>query len=83
MDVMKKVNKFRFMRTIPVHHRVKMNGEDFIGFVFSQGAMQTIKKKKIPKFNDEIDSFIELVRERLENKEVEAIFSYSIRLAIK
>lgn len=83
MEVMKKINKFRFMRTIPVHHRVKMNGEDFIGFVFSQGAMQTIKKRNAPQFKEEIERFIKLVRERLGDKEVEAIFSYTVRLAIK
>jgi hypothetical protein len=83
MKIMKKSNEFRFMKEILIHHTVKMNADGFIGFAFSQGALQTVLRKDTPWINDEISKFTKIVNERLGNDEVDAIYSYSLRLAIR
>ena len=83
LDIMKKTDNFTFIREIVVHSKLKMGADEFIGFAESQGAFQKIIKEDIPEINKKILSFKETVRTRLEDRVLDSVLGYRIRVAIK
>jgi ubiquinone/menaquinone biosynthesis C-methylase UbiE len=83
MSVMKKNGEFRFVKEIQVHNTVRINAEGIIGFALSQGALQAMKKMKVSWLENEISQFIETVKGSIGNNEVDALYSYSLRVAIR
>jgi len=79
----KESNKFRFTKEIVFHNKEKCDAERYIGLALSQGALQTVLKKGISELDHDIEEFKQIVRERLDNKTLDIIFSYRMRLGIK
>lgn len=83
LKVIKESEKFNFVKEVVGHSKVTMTAEDIIGFTFSQGALQEIRKHNISWVEDEIGKFVELVHNRIGDNTKEAIFSYRMRIAKK
>ncbi|MGF7060426.1 hypothetical protein [Brassicibacter mesophilus] len=60
-----------------------MDAEGFIGFAYSQGALRDVLKKNIPTVNEEISRFTDIVKKRIGDRVLDAIYSYRMRLGIK
>lgn len=83
LKTIKESGEFDFIQEIVLHSKTVMTAEDIIGFTFSQGALQEIRKHNIPWVEGEIEKFVELVHNRWGDDTKEAIFSYKMRLAKK
>ncbi|WP_339063481.1 hypothetical protein [Tepidibacillus marianensis] len=75
--------KFRYSKEIVFHNKETSDAERYIGLALSQGAIQTIFKKGISDIDGDIENFKKVVRERFDNKMLDLVFSYRMRIGIK
>lgn len=79
----KESNKFRYSKEIVFHNKEKSDADRYIGLALSQGALQTVLKKGITELDHDIEEFKQIVIERFDNRMLDLIFSYRMRLGIK
>lgn len=79
----KESNKFRYSKEMVFHNREKSDAERYIGLALSQGALQTALKKGISELERDIEAFKQIVIERFDNRTLDLIISYRMRLGIK
>jgi ubiquinone/menaquinone biosynthesis C-methylase UbiE len=83
VETMKSSGGFGLIKEIVVHSTVELNSDDYIGLLFSQGAVQEILKYNIESITTEINRFIDLVNERLSGNTIKATYGYRVRLGVK
>ncbi len=74
---------FRYAREIVFHNRELCDGERYFGLALSQGGIQTVLKLGLPDLDEEIHRFKELVKEHFQDRTLEVLFSYRMRIGIK
>lgn len=79
----KESNKFRYSKEIVFRNKEKSDADRYIGLALSQGALQTVLKKGITELDHDIEEFKQIVIERFDNKTLDLIISYRMRIGIK
>lgn len=80
---LKASGRFRFTREIVFHNFEKCNAERYVGLALSQGGIQAVLKSCLPDLNADIDRFTDIVKGHFEEKTLDIMFSYRLRLGIK
>lgn len=74
---------FRYAREIVFHNRETCNSKRYIGLALSQGGLQTVIKLGFTDLDDELERFQALVKEYFQDRTLETLFSYRMRIGIK
>ncbi|MFU1798515.1 class I SAM-dependent methyltransferase [Paenibacillus azoreducens] len=74
---------FRYAREIIFHNRELCDSERYIGLALSQGGIQTVMKLGFSELDEEIERFKALVAEHFQDRTLEVLFSYRMRIGVK
>ncbi|MWV43278.1 methyltransferase domain-containing protein [Paenibacillus sp. HJL G12] len=75
--------KFRYAREIVFHNQELCDADRYIGLALSQGGLQTVMKLGMNDLEEEIRQFKAHVIEHFQDRTLEVLFSYRMRIGIK
>lgn len=79
----KQSGHFRYAREIVFHNRETCGGERYIGLALSQGGLQTVNKLGFTDLDEDLERFEALVKEYFQDRTLEVMFSYRMRIGVK
>ncbi|MDR0269546.1 class I SAM-dependent methyltransferase [Paenibacillus sp.] len=74
---------FQYAREIVFHNSEFCDGERYIGLALSQGGIQTVMKLGLTELDEEIEHFKALVMGHFQERTLEVLFSYRMRIGVK
>lgn len=76
-------HRFRYAREIVFHNMETCDSERYFGLALSQGGLQTVMKLGFTEIDGEIRRFQESVTEYFQDRTLDVMFSYRMRIGIK
>lgn len=76
-------NGFRFVKEIVFHNREASDAERYLGLALTQGGLQSIFKMGLADLTDDLEAFKFEVEKHFNDKTLDIIFSYRMRIGIK
>lgn len=83
LQQMKNSGYFSFTKEIVFHKKEVFDAERFIQLALSQGGVQTVLKLGADQLKEEIQSFEQLVKGYFQDRKLEVLLSYRMRLGIR
>ncbi|TKH45215.1 SAM-dependent methyltransferase [Paenibacillus terrae] len=75
--------QFRYTREIVFHNREQCDAARYIGLVLSQGGIQTLFKLGNRALDEDLARFVKLVKDHFQDRTLDILFSYRMRLGVK
>lgn len=76
-------HRFRYAREIVFHNMETCDCERYFGLALSQGGLQTVMKLGFTELDEQIRRFQESVTEYFQDRTLDVMFSYRMRIGIK
>lgn len=83
LEQMKRSGVFRYTREITFHNEESFTAERYVGLAVSQGGLQAARKLGVQRLEDAIAAFQQQAEQFFQGRQLEALFSYPLRLAVK
>ncbi|MFK4474553.1 ubiquinone/menaquinone biosynthesis C-methylase UbiE [Paenibacillus sp. RC73] len=75
--------QFRYTREIVFHNHEQCDAARYIGLVLSQGGIQTLFKLGNRALDEDLARFVKLVEDHFQDRTLDILFSYRMRLGVK
>ena len=76
-------NGFRFAKEVVFHNREACDAQRYFGLALTQGGLQSIFKMGLADLTEDLEAFKYEVENHFEDKTLDIIFSYRMRIGIK